>query len=212
MKHQVVTRRELEAKTIRVIHEGKGFQSSVFLVDWDGKLAAVKDFSRGPKWFRFFVAPFLVRREVKALKHLDGTPGIPRFFDQIDRLAFAIEFIEGRPVSSIHRGEMPPEVFGRMAQVVEAMHARGVAHGDLKRRSNLLLTPQNEVFVIDFAAAIIARGPLSTKVMRALAEVDDKSLPRLKKFVAPELLTEEDKWKLENPTKLERWAKKLLGR
>jgi len=207
-----MTRQELPHQTLRTIHTGKGFQSSVYEVDWKGTRAAVKDFSKLPPLFRFFIAPVLVKREVKALQHLDGTPGIPRFLGQIDRLSFAIEFIEGRPISGIHKGEMPPEVFGRMAKVVAAMHARGVAHGDLKRRSNLLLTPQNEVFIIDFAASIVARGPISRKLMRAVAEVDDKSLPRLKKFVAPELLTEEDKWKLENPTKLEKWARKLLGR
>ncbi|PQV65348.1 serine/threonine protein kinase [Abditibacterium utsteinense] len=205
-------RKEFESQIVRPIHSGKGLQSSVYEIDWKGERAAVKDFSKLPPLFRLFIAPILVKREVKALRHLDGTPGIPRFFGQIDRLAFAIEFIEGRPISGIHKGEMPPEVFGRMARVVEAMHARGVAHGDLKRRSNLLLTPENEVFIIDFAAAIVAHGPISQKIMRAVAEVDDKSLPRLKKFVSPELLTEEDKWKLENPTKLEKWVKKLLGR
>lgn len=205
-------RKELESRIIRTIHQGKGFQSSVYLVDWEGKPAAVKDFSKTPPAFRFFVAPILVKREVKALKHLNGTPGIPAYFGQIDRLAFAIEFVEGRPIAGIHKGQMPPEVFPRMAKVVEGMHARGVAHGDLKRRSNLLLTPDNNVVIIDFAAAIVAKGPISTKLMQAVAEVDDKSLPRLKKFVAPELLTEEDKWKLENPTKLEKWAKKILGR
>ncbi len=205
-------RKEFETQILRAVHVGKGFQSSVYEVDWKGKRAAVKDFSKLPPLFRIFIAPILVKREVKALRHLDGTPGIPRFFGQIDRLSFAIELIEGQPVSGIHKGEMPPEVFGRMAKVVAAMHERGVAHGDLKRRSNLLLTPQNEIFIIDFAAAIVARGPISTKLMRAVAEVDDKSLPRLKKFVAPELLTDDDKWKLENPTRLEKWARKLLGR
>lgn len=207
-----MTRRELPLQIIRAIHVGHGLQSSVYEVDWNGTRGAVKDFSKLPPLFRFFIAPFLVRREVKALRHLDGTPGIPRFLGQIDRLAFVTQFIEGRPISGIHKGEMPPEVFPRMAQVVAGMHARGVAHGDLKRRSNLLLTPDNQVFIIDFAAAIIARGPFWSAIMRAVAEVDDKSLPRLKRFVSPELLTEADIWKLENPTKLERWVKRLLGR
>ncbi len=92
------------------------------------------------------------------------------------------------------------------------MHARGVAHGDLKRRSNLLLANDGAIWIIDFAASVVARGPLSRKLMKAVAEVDDKSLPRLKRFVAPELLTEDDQWKLDNPTTLERWVKKLLGR
>ncbi len=205
-------RRDLAAQTLRTIHTGRGFQSSVHLVDWNGTRAAVKDFSRLPPLFRFFIAPILVKREVKALRHLDGTRGIPRFFGQIDRLAFAIEYIEGRPLDTFKTGELAPEVFPKIAAAIGAMHARGVAHGDLKRRSNLLLTPDGEVFLIDFAAAIVARGPISRKLMQAVAQVDEKSLPRLKKFVAPELLTEEDTWKLENPTKLEKWARTLLGR
>ncbi len=209
-------RKEFESQIIRAIHVGRGFQSSVYELDWNGTRAAVKDFSRLPPLFRFFVAPILVKREVKALKHLNGTPGIPRFLGQIDRLAFATQFIEGRPVSSIHKDELAPEIFAElfdnMARAVAAMHARGVAHGDLKRRSNLIWTPQHEIFIIDFASAIVARGAFSQKIMGAVAEVDDKSLPRLKRFVAPQMMTEEDTWKLENPTKLETWVKKLLGR
>jgi len=45
-----------------------------------------------------------------------------------------------------------------------------------------------------------------------MAAIDDKSVPRLKKFTAPELLTEEDKAKLEHPTFLEKMARRLLNR
>ncbi len=207
-----MNRRHYQQHIVRSIHEGKGFQSSVYLVEWKGGQVAVKDFATSPKWFRRFVAPILVGREVRALRHLNGTQGIPRFVGRVDRLAFAMEFIEGAPISTFSRGELSPDVFPRITEVVEAMHAKGVAHGDLKRRSNLILSPDGSVWIIDFAASVVARGPISRKLMRAVAEVDDKSLPRLKRFVSPELLTEEDKWKLDNPTKLERWAKKLLGR
>lgn len=207
-----MNRTEYQTRIIRPIHVGRGFQSSVFLVKWNGERVAVKDFARSPKWFRRFVAPILVAREVRALKHLSGTPGIPRLVGKVDRLAFALEFIEGTPISTFGKGEVAPETFPRIAQVVEAMHARGVAHGDLKRRSNLILASDGSVWIIDFAASVVARGPISKRLMKAVAEVDDKSLPRLKRFVAPELLTEEDQWKLDNPTKLERWAKKVLGR
>jgi predicted Ser/Thr protein kinase len=207
-----MNRRQYQQHIIRPIHEGRGFQSSVYLVECQGEQLAVKDFALSPKWFRRFIAPVLVKREVRALRHLNGTRGIPRFAGRVDRLAFAMQFIEGTPISTFGRGELAPEVFPRIAEVVAGMHARGVAHGDLKRRSNLILSSDGSVWIIDFAASVVARGPISRRLMQAVAEVDDKSLPRLKRFVAPELLTEEDKWKLDNPTKLERWAKKLLGR
>lgn len=207
-----MNRLELENSKKRAIHVGRGFQSSVWEVEWQGERAAVKDFGATPFWFKTLVAPFLVSREVRALRHLNGTRGVPRFFGKVDRLAFAIEFIEGKPLAQFHPGEVSAAQIEKIAAAIARIHEKGVAHGDLKRRSNLIIAPDGEVWILDFAAAIIARGPISKKLMRAVAEVDEKSLPRLKKLVAPELLTDEDKRKLENPTRLEKWARRLLGR
>ena len=212
MKRLKLSRRDLANRVIRTVHQGNGLQSSVHLVEEQGELLAIKDFARTPAQFRNTVAPILVARECKALRHLDGTPGIPCFYGRIDALAFAMQYIEAKPLDLFHAGEVGQPIFSRIEAVIAAMHARGVAHGDLKRRSNILVTPDQQIYLVDFASAIVARGPLSTKLMRTLAEIDDKSVPRLKKHVAPECLTDKDKWKLEHPTTLERWARKLLGR
>lgn len=208
-------RRELRAHVKRVIHQGKGYQSTVYLVEVGGQQAAVKDFATAPRLFRRFVAPALLRREARALRHLAGVPGVPQLYARIDALAIAMQYIEGTPISQFERGELAPEVFPRIQQVIDAIHEHGVAHGDIKRRSNLLLTPGGEIFVIDFAAALIGNRPLHpliNRLQQLMAEVDDKSLPRLKKAVAPELLTDDDWHKLNNPTTLEKLARRLLNR
>ncbi len=208
-------RRDLQRATRRVIHAGRGFQSSVYEIEYNGCRAAVKDFSQTPIWFRRLIAPLLVSREVAALKRLDGLSCVPAFYACPDRLSFAMELIEGTPLDTFSLGELAPEVFARVQAAIDAIHGRGVSHGDLKRRSNLLLTPRGDIVLIDFAAAIVGarRGRfLLNWLQRESAQVDDKSVPRLKKFVAPELLTEEDKHKLDTPTKLEKWARKLLNR
>jgi predicted Ser/Thr protein kinase len=210
-----MNRRDLKARAVRVVHQGKGYQSSVYEVDWNGTRAAVKDFSATPLLFRLFVAPWLIRRETRALRWLNGTPGVPRYLGRVDRLAFALEFVEGTPLDRYAKGELPAEVFPKVQAAIDAIHARGVSHCDLKRRSNLLLTPDGEIYLIDFAAAVIGRRPLhpfANWLQREMARVDDKSMPRLKKFVSPELLTPEDKNKLETPTGLEKLARKLLKR
>ena len=212
MKKLKITRRDLESRTIRTVHRGTGLQSSVHLIEDNGELLAVKDFSQTPAKFRYSIAPLLLARECRVLRHLDGTPGIPRYYGKVDALAFITQFIEAKPLDMFHLGEVHEPIFSRISAVIAAMHARGVAHGDLKRRSNILVTPDEQIYLIDFAASIIARDPISTKVMRALAEVDNKSVPRLKKHVAPECLTDEDNYKLANPTTLERWARRILGR
>lgn len=208
-------RRDLASAIQRVVHRGRGYQSSVYLIGLDGEVAAVKDYSAAPRAFRRWVAPLLVRREIAVLKHLQGVPGVPKYFGRIDRLAFTMQYIEGTPIADFKEGELPPQAFETIQRVIDAIHARGVSHGDLKRRSNLILTPGNEIFVVDFAAAVIGEQPLHPLrnwLQREVARVDDKSVPRLKKFVAPELLTADDQEKLDNPTSLEKLARKLLNR
>ena len=203
----------MKPQIIRTLHAGKGFQSSVYEVEFRGQRAAMKDFSRAPFWFKTLVAPILVSREIKALRHLKGAPHVPQFLGRVSRVAFVMELVEGKSLDKFHKGEVGPEIFEKMQGAIDEIHARGVAHGDIKRRSNLILDEKTgQIWIIDFAAAIVGKGAISKKLMRAVAEVDDKSVPRMKKLVAPELLSEADKWRLENPTSLEKWAKKLLGR
>jgi predicted Ser/Thr protein kinase len=208
-------RRDLQKHLVRVIHQGKGLQSSVYLVEVDGRRAAVKDFANTPPKFRRFVAPFLVGREIKALRHLDGTPGVPRYYGRVDRYAFAIEYIEGRPIAEFGPGELSQKTLNNVQKSIDAIHERGVSHGDLKRRSNLLVTPDEQVYLIDFAAAVVGRRKanfLLNWLQRRMAEIDDKSLSKIKKFSAPDQMTDADWDNLNKKTPLEKWARRLLKR
>lgn len=209
------SRRDIDDHMVRVVHQGRGYQSWVYLLEKEGVLAAVKDFSKAPPVFRRWVAPLLVRRESRALRALSGTRGVPRFYGTLDRLAFAMQYIEGTPVAEFGEGELDPAVFPRVQEVIDEVHKRGVSHCDLKRRSNLIVTPDNEIYLVDFAAAVVGRRALNPFVnwfQKSMAEIDDKSLPRIKKFAAPELMTESDWDKLNNKTFLEKLARRLLNR
>jgi len=208
-------RRDLPRYTMRIIHQGRGYQSTVYLVQVGGQRVAVKDFSRTPRLFRWCIAPFLVQREMRALRHLANVPGVPQLYGRVDLHALAMQYIEGKPIAYFRQGELPLETFPRVQQVIDAIHARGVAHCDLKRRTNLILTPQGEVFIIDFAASIIGGRPfhpLLNWLQKQMAVIDDKALPRIKKFAAPDLLTAADWDKLNHPTFLEKWARRLFNR
>ena len=208
-------RRDLKARTIRVIHQGKGLQSSVYLVEIDGQRAAVKDFADTPAKFRRFVAPFLVGREMKALQYLDGTSGVPRFFGRVDRFAFAMEYIEGKPIADFGAGEISAQALQNVQKSIDAIHERGVSHGDLKRRSNLLVTPDEQVYLIDFAAAVVGKRKLNFALnwlQKRMAEIDDKSISKIKKFSAPDQMTKADWDNLNQKTTLEKWARRLLNR
>lgn len=211
----VLSRRAMEQATVGFLHEGRRCQSTIRVLEVEGQRAVAKDYARTPPFFRRFVAPFLLNREERALRFLAGTQGIPQVYARVDRQALILELIEGKPIDGFQNGELPAEVYARVQEVIDRIHARGVSHGDLKRRGNLMVTPRGEIFLIDFAASLIGKRafrPILNWLQREVARVDDKCVPRLKSKAAPELMTARDKQLLETPTKLERWARRWLNR
>ncbi len=212
---RALNRREMEAATVGFLHEGRRCQSTIRVLELGGQRAVAKDYALTPPFFRHFVAPFLLSREARALRFLAGTRGVPQVFARVDRQALVLELIEGQPFNRFQIGELPPEVFVRLQETIDAIHARGVSHGDLKRRTNVLVTPEHQIFIIDFAASLIGRRrfrPLLNWLQRQLAEVDDKCVPRFKTTAAPHLLTPDEQQKLDTPTVLERFARRWLKR
>ncbi len=210
-----LSRRSMEKATVGFLHQGRNCQSTIRVLETEGQRAVAKDYARTPPFFRRYVAPFLLNREERALRFLAGTIGVPQVFARVDRQALIIELIEGKPIDHFQNGELGAEVFARVQETIDRIHARGVAHGDLKRRGNLMVTPRGEIFLIDFAASLIGKRPLRPVVnwlQREVARVDNKCVPRLKMKAAPELMTDDDRRKLETPTKLERWARRWLNR
>src|SRR5438552_2471876 len=94
-----IARAEIEPCTVKVLRAGKGVQSSVYLVEKNGAVAAVKDYSRVRGYFRV-IAPWLLAREAKALRALEEVDGVPRLFGRPDRFSLAMEFIEGTPLDT----------------------------------------------------------------------------------------------------------------
>lgn len=203
----------LPASTQRVLHQGKGIQSSVYLVEVEGQKAVVKDYAGTSWYFRAFVAPYLVWRETRALRVLQGVTGVPQFYGKIDHHAFALEYIEGKPISELAQDELNEEIFLRVQQAIDGIHQRHVAHGDLKRRTNFMVTVQGKVIIVDYASAVIGGcwwRPFTNWVQRQMAQIDNKAVAKIKKLGAPMLMTEKEWDLLNRPTPLEKWARKLL--
>lgn len=47
--------------------------------------------------------------------------------------------------------------YAELFAIIAAIHARGVAHGDLKRKDNILVTPDCHPYLIDFGVSTVRK-------------------------------------------------------
>lgn len=91
-------------------------------------------------------------REHAAYARLEGLQGFPRCLGLIDDRWLVLEHIDGEPFRTAQLAD-PEEFFTRLIAVIRSMHERGVAHGDLKRKSNLLVDRAGRPVILDLGAA-----------------------------------------------------------
>ncbi|MGD8239090.1 MAG: hypothetical protein PVH68_11090, partial [Armatimonadota bacterium] len=140
----------------------------------------------------------------------------PSFHHRIDRYALAVEYIEGKNCSQCAPGELGREFFEQLGQIVEDLHDRGVAHCDLKKDTNVMVDGDGRPHVIDLAAALPRRrGPVLLRLLMPwvwprFARDDVKAIAKLKRKLAPELLTDEQRRILDHRTRGERVLKFVM--
>ncbi len=109
-------------------------------------------------------APEVLRREVDILKNLSHTyiPQVYDFFSENGKAYTVMDYIEGEDFAHLlKRGERfsQAQVVEWAIQILEALcylHSRaphGILHGDIKP-GNVMLTPENDIRLIDFNIAL----------------------------------------------------------
>ena len=111
-----------------------------------------------------------LQREADILERLSGVAGVPGLLARW-RSGLVMEFVPGRMLSSWPRGSVPAAAFDRLERLVEDIHARGVAIGDLHRR-NILVADDGDVHLVDYEVAFDARSRLGRFVARRLMSLD----------------------------------------
>lgn len=100
------------------------------------------------------VARLLARRERRALEHLAGVEGVPQLVAAAGSI-LERTYLAGAP---LHRAEaLPRDFFEHLAELVRALHARGVCHNDLHKEQNVMVLQDGRPGVIDFQLASVHR-------------------------------------------------------
>lgn len=181
-----ISRADLADCTKSILNRGNIRNPDVLLVELDGRRAVVKDFAPREAWVRRTIGRWITAREVRAWRTLDGLPSVPRFLGTIDALAFAVEYRPGERMSRKLAGRVPPDFLERLESALRDMHARGVAHLDLRHRSNVLMDADGEPVLIDFGSAWVFRpgGLLARWLLPLLIRIDLAALEKWRSRLA----------------------------
>ena len=98
----------------------------------------------------------MLRHEYDAYLRLGEFAGTPACFGLIDGQYLVLEYVAGRTIRK-KRPLDEDEFHERLFKYIKAMHAKGVAHMDLKRKDNLLVRADESPCILDFGAAVIQK-------------------------------------------------------
>ena len=189
----------------RLLHAAASVANAdIYLLEEAGTLAVLKTFRRRPWLVRVCFSRWTLVHEYGILRGLAGLPGIPAVWGRVGRDSFLMDYIQGagplRNRREVAASDAPDASFlAHLRSLVAAMHARGVSHGDL-RRLNVMQGPDNQPYLIDFATALSAHGPLAPLrrlIVGAVAKSDLFALAKLVASYHPDLLTEAERHRLE---------------
>ena len=185
-------REEIEKGSV-CLTKGKFGKPDLNRVEVEGRFLMVKDVRKRNFFLRWTLGVWLIQKEWKIYSRLKGMKGIPQPIERIDRFAFAMEFIPGRPLL---RGDaLSPSFFSDLEKVLKDLHARGVVHLDLRHKGNILISERGELFLIDFNSSFVFKGKgiLRRFLFPLLRWVDYGGMLKLKERISPDLMSSEER-------------------
>ena len=176
----------------------KDLFGEVWLAEERDKLAVLRD-AQPARWWLAWLARGLLRREAKALAALPDINGIPRLLRH-DSQTLLRSFLPG---TAMHVGRPQNAAYFRdAARLLRQIHTAGVAHNDLAKEANILLSEDGAPAFVDFQLACCSarRG----RLFRIAAREDIRHLLKHKRTYRPDLLTTRELAILDSPSSLSR--------
>ena len=199
-----------------ILRHSSNTRPVIWVVERKGERAVVKDFSNTKFFYRNIIGRFLIWREHRAYKQLNGLKGIPTYYGVIDGLALALEEIHSRPLKKHNRHiKLSDTFFDDLKNIVDNFHERGLAHCDLKNGANVLVGNDGRPYIVDWSASISRKDcrffPLNRIYLRFVLD-DYFAIIKLKMRYAPETLTLEEKRQYAHRSHVERGVRFIRDR
>ena len=156
-----------------------------------------------------------LQREYRAYERLAGLAGIPACYGMVAGRYLALEYVRGTPYRDAQI-EDREHWFNELLATLQAVHARGVAHGDLKNKSNLLSTDEGRPCLIDFGTTVLRKdgfAPVNHRLFSLFCQLDlnayvkHRVQGRFSDMTAADRALYRDSW----PERLSRWYRRRRG-
>lgn len=169
-----------------------GYQGKTLLFEDDSNRLVIK--TPHGKGLVKYIHTVMLRHENQVYKKLAGFEGCPECYGLIDNKYLALAFVDGHPI----RQKQPDDsanYFKKLFKLIDTMHQLQIAHADLKKKDNLLVTSDDEPCLIDFGTAIIRKPgfhPLNALLFRLCKRFDYNAWVKHKYHNNMHNLSEED--------------------
>ena len=185
-----------------------GYQGAAYLYDGAEGRRVIK--AATGSWIVGSVRRWMIRREFAVYRRLASVDNVPHCHGLLDDQFLVLQFVDGIPLSDLDRDIANSDTFYQeLLQIITNVHAAGVAHGDLKRRCNVLVSPDEHPCIIDFGAAVTLSergGWFNRWLFKLVRQFDYNAWIKLKYRGDYESITPEDR-PYYQPTPLENLAR-----
>ncbi len=165
----------------------------VLLTAPDGIKFVMKDWANSPYFIKQTWCRLAASREIKVYEKLRGMKGIPQLICTLGSYGFVMDWLDARPLPTTKlRDLLGLHFFELLTEIVEEMHSRGVAHGDLRRR-NILRGLDGMPKLIDFETAVhFNSGTGKNWLFHAISEIDNITVIKIRARYFPGSVTSEE--------------------
>ena len=188
----------------KLLRDGRFANARVERVRTAGADWIFKDFASRAFFVRHTVGRFLLGREVRALRRLQGIAGVPGDAFRVDAFSMAARFVPGRALADTPDGPFATEFLLALEALLRQVHARGLVHLDTRGGGNLLIGPDGAPGIIDFQAALSTRW-LPGAMRRWLQDMDLSGIYKKWQRWQPDTLGEERLALLDRLNRWRRW-------
>lgn len=195
------TKEDLKNADVQLLRDGRWGNACVSVATVNGKRWTIKDFSNRHWAVKNSFAKFVLWRELKAVRKLQGLKGVPTQAFMVTPHMLAIEYIPGRVLARVPAEEVTPAYLEACEEIIKSVHARDMVHLDTRGTSNWIMKVDGSPALIDFQASVHTEK-LPAKIRSFMEDMDIGGVYKKWKKYCPEQMGEFREKENERITKL----------